>query len=135
LKNCGIEWHERDPDLNQGFLNWQPTHGQILHNPDVPAQSIFPHAFTARKEDGTSLLVENGQQFLTFPAAEAFIESNPSKPSMWITQSVGRVMYQQNFRERQIISSVFPARPEIWIVVLPGPAIARLYSFQLWAFD
>jgi hypothetical protein len=97
-KNRGIEWQERPPDHNNmGFLNWNPTTDQQKWRAGAPTQSIFPRAFQAHQEDDISLWVERGQVHLTHPIAEPFAESKISRPAMWTTQSVRRMMHKENF--------------------------------------
>jgi hypothetical protein len=83
MKRFEIE-QARNSDIEY-FLNWAPTFEQMEVFPDVPMQSILPHAFEAHQEDQISFWVHNGEQFLTPCIAEPFNESKISKPSMWIT--------------------------------------------------
>jgi hypothetical protein len=94
---------------NRGFLNWNPTTDQQKWRAGAPTQSIFPRAFQAHQEDDISLWVEKGQVHLTHPIAEPFAESKLSRPAMWITQSVRRMMHKENFKHRCAISNAFAA--------------------------
>jgi hypothetical protein len=106
--NCEIEWRERDPRSNQGFLNCHPTLDQIQFNLDVPTQSIFPRASKAFQEDSISFWVESRQPFLTHRIPELFVESKIPKLSMWTTRYVKRLMYRRHFRVRQVSASALP---------------------------
>jgi hypothetical protein len=46
---------------------------------------------------------------MTHPISESFAESKVARPSMWITQSVRRVVHRENFKHRCAISNAFAA--------------------------
>jgi hypothetical protein len=50
---------------------------------------------------------EDGQMHITYPIAESFAGSKISRPAMWITKSVRRVISRENVKNRCVISNSF----------------------------